>query len=180
MALQGSILAAGLTVGLTLAAAAVTPLSAADLYGNTRDERASPYEDPRYAEIFGYDRRERGPRDYRERRRYEDRDDEDYRTRPIARQPARPHYDEGYDPERYRTAGCVPRRVIRRRLLSAGWHAFNRVVFKGDIVRFYASDARGARHIVFLNRCSGRIIDSLRLERDRFARSRRRDFDPRY
>ncbi|MEM9028119.1 MAG: hypothetical protein AAGC70_07095, partial [Pseudomonadota bacterium] len=59
---------------------------------------------------------------------------------------------------------CVSRRVIRRRLVSAGWHEFNHVVFKRNIVRFRATNYDGERYLVFLNRCSGRIVDTLRLD----------------
>ncbi|MGI9409533.1 MAG: hypothetical protein ACR2OV_05640 [Hyphomicrobiaceae bacterium] len=96
-----------LALGLTLAGAA----SAADLYPNNhRPQAGSPYDDPRYAELYGskddYDDKRR----YRKQRRYEPRskhngydDTESYRDKDYARPRERDHaYNNGYADRGYR------------------------------------------------------------------------------
>ncbi len=183
-----------------LAIANIAPVAAADLYGEDRRSAGSPYDDPRYAGIYGYDddrhdgyraphKRIRGVPDH-----YGEREFEKRRGKGAYKDPddgawaydRRDRRYEGADPDRYRRAGCVPRRVIRRRLLGAGWHAFNRVVFKGELVRFHATDRDGIRHLVYLDRCSGRVMDKVAIDtrdvdRSRYAYGRRgRYFDHRY
>ena len=178
------------------------PAAAADLYGRTYSD-ASPYDDPRYAEIYGDERRRRYADDDNddtayeaERERYAgrsyrgddyDRNDRHVGVGPDDRRLRYRYLDHGRDDElrghgaplddRWRAAnGCVPRRAIRDRLLSGGWHDFNQVEFEGRFVRFNATDIDGERFALVLNRCSGRIVarDSLEPPRGRFARGERR------
>ena len=145
------VLAAGL-----LAAAAATGAQAADLYdGPPPDRYGSAYDDPRYADIYrypvpppryaappprAYERYAEPPipreRVYREDDRYEPK---------YLPGPRRHSYAE---PPRAHADRCLPREVVKERLLRSGWHDFHDGDVRGDIATVRA------------RRPSGRLFDA--------------------
>jgi hypothetical protein len=134
-------LAAAFAVAAPLLLSAL-PASAADLGG-------SPYDDPRYGDAYtpGY---ASPPRDFEPAGpppvRYTDRDDAD---------------DFGGPPDRWEPIdGCVPRRVIRARLLSDGWNDFDNLEPHGKVVLVTARSPAGRPFDLTIDRCTGDIVDA--------------------
>jgi len=167
---------------LVLPAATVT---AADLGYDGRGAQGfdDPYDDPRYANIYG---RDEPPRTYHLERpdrasrnqayqAYEPLDDED-EDPPYADAPSRhggyleplphpPRFDDrrharhGYASDRR----CLPRELIRDRLKDAGWHDFHDLELAGDTAVIRARRPSGRLFEIRLDRCNGEIIGVRRL-----------------
>jgi hypothetical protein len=167
------VLAAGL-----LAAATTTGAQAADLYdGPPPDRYGSAYEDPRYADIYKYP----GPAPYAvpQPRPYPG----PYAGLPIPRERIYRDegygYDRGYDdgPRRYSHVDprpsygghCVPREVVKDRLLRQGWHDFHHGNVQGDIATVHARRPSGRLFALAIERCSGEIVSAHPLEPRRFG-----------
>lgn len=133
---------------LALAVAGTAPASAADM---------SPYDDPRYSDIYGQHRPQTRyaepqyapppPPIYREER---------YAPPP----PPPPHYQAprqyGQD---YSRSGCVPRQVVRDQLESRGWHDFHDPHPVGNVVHIRARRPSGRLFDLTLDRCSGQVLN---------------------
>jgi hypothetical protein len=163
------VLAAGL-----LAAAFTTGARAADLdEGPPPDRYGSAYDDPRYSDIYKYP----GPQTYgvpppgpyagappyagppipRERVYREDEDD----GRDYAPGPRRYSYGEPVRPYR---DGCVPRHLIKDRLIRHGWQDFHEGDVRGEVAVVHARRPSGRLFVLTVDRCSGVIVSAQPLE----------------
>jgi hypothetical protein len=168
-AMRSWVLAAGL-----LAFATATGAQAADLYdGPPPDRYGSAYDDPRYADIYKYPvppPYAAPPRLYGE-----------YGGPPVPRERV---YREDYSyepkylpgPRRYSYEGpghyadrCVPREVIKDRLLRRGWSDFHDGDLRGGIATVRARRPSGRLFEIAIDRCSGEVISAEPLEPRRFG-----------
>jgi hypothetical protein len=158
-----------------LAAAAATGAQAADLYDAPPPDRyGSAYDDPRYADIYKYP----PPAPYavppRAYERYAEppiprervyRDDERYYEPKYFAGPRRYSYAE---PREY-AGRCVPREVVKDRLLRDGWRDFHDGDVHGDIATVRARRPSGRLFDLTIDRCTGEIVSAAPLEPRRFG-----------
>jgi hypothetical protein len=157
-----SLLLAG---GLLAALAAGAPgAQAADLEYDHRDRHSSPYDDPRYRDLYGPAPRTTQRYSYEERTYrppvpphtvYRDdtyRDDDEV--------PESRRYAEGY---RF-GAHCLPRREIRRRLRDDGWGEIHDLELKSDVAILRARRLNGELYDLRIDRCTGAIVHARPLE----------------
>ncbi|RTL69298.1 MAG: hypothetical protein EKK41_14015 [Hyphomicrobiales bacterium] len=134
--MKGLFAAAGIVLAL-----AGTSAKAADLYDDPPPppRHSGPaYEDPRYADVYRYPDRPVPPAPvYR---------DDDYEFRPRPRQAWR--------------GECVPRQVIRDRLIREGWGDFALRDFEGELVTVSARRPSGRPFVLTIERCSGEVVDA--------------------
>jgi hypothetical protein len=150
------VLAAGL-----LAAATASGAQAADLYDDPppAGRYGSAYEDPRYADIYKYPPAPPryavpGPGPYVG----------PYAGAPIPREPV---YGNGYygrDPRGRYADHCVPREVIKDRLIREGWHDFHDRDAQGDLISIRARRPSGRLFSLAIDRCTGEIVAADPLE----------------
>jgi hypothetical protein len=171
-----SLVAASLAAILQTAAPA--PAAAADIndpaYGYY-PKPGSPYEDPRYADIYGYGPRrrpveppryaERAPPpyrdDYAERPRF-DWPDREYLPprRYLEPLPVPPRFSE-HDGRRYdRRYACTPRHEVKRELHRQGWSDFHEVRLEGEFAVVRARRPSGRLFELSIDRCSGEIASA--------------------
>ena len=167
--------------GATLCAGTLSPATAADIY-DRYGQNASPYDDPRYADIYQYP----PPRAYAEPTppyapapRYEPRPYASYEEAPPARD--RYGYLRPMQPRPYagRVESCVPHQEIRRALASEGWRDFHDLELRGDIAVLEARRPNGRPYNLKIDRCSGEIVKATPLDerpvpyayRDRYGRA---------
>lgn len=101
------------------------------------------YDDSRYADIYRYPDRPPVP-------------------------PARVYRDDDYPPpppgrfeQRYSHRGaCVPRHVIRDRLMREGWQDFRVDELQGNVVTLHARRPSGRPFLLTIDRCSGDVVDA--------------------
>lgn len=128
---------------------------AADLEYGPRDRYSSPYDDPRYRDLYGDSRR------YTERYRYEERSYRPpyngYRDDDL---PER-RYAEDY---RYGTA-CLPRHEVRRRLRDQGWNDFHDIELRTDVALLRARRYSGELYDLKIDRCTGAVVHARPLDR---------------
>ena len=151
------------------ALAQTTPAAAADLYG---PRTSSPYDDPRYADIYSYPA---PPRPQYAEPRYVEPPPVPYRepqyarpyayfdeTAPVPRDrygylrpvnPQRPYYSEGTGPS------CVPHGEIRRALIGEGWRDFQDLELRDDVAVIRARRPTGQFYRLKVDRCSGEIVN---------------------
>jgi len=161
------VLAAGL-----MAAAVSTGARAADLdEGPPPDRYGSAYDDPRYADIYKYPRAPGyavpppsgpyggpyaaappyvAPPIPRERVYREDDDDD-------GPGPRRYSYAERVPPYGGR---CLPREVIKDRLLRHGWQDFHDGDVRGEVAIIHARRPSGRPFLLTIDRCSGEIVSA--------------------
>ena len=167
------VLAAGL-----LTAAATTGAQAADLYDGPPppNRYGSAYEDPRYADIYRYPGPGPAPYAVPPPRPYVG----PYAGPPIPREPVYrdDDYDRPYDgprrhsyldPRRPYAGHCLPREVVKERLLRQGWHDFHDGNVQGDIATVHARRPSGRLFALAIDRCSGEIVSAEPLEPRRFG-----------
>jgi len=134
-----------------LAGAPVAP--AADLYGYDESyRRGSPYEDPRYSDIYKQPVPPRYAAPYGPPR-----------TPGGYLEPfSGPRYGEGrpYPDYSYYNDGCVPRHEVKNRLLGQGWHAFTDLELRGEVAFVRARRPNGRIFELQVDRCSGAIIEA--------------------
>jgi len=140
-----------LAASLLAVVAAAPAARAADLdYYGSPERQSSPYDDPRYRDLYGEPETR-----YTERREYEE------RTYPV---PPRDVYRDHYEERRYGSA-CLPRHEVRRRLIDEGWGDFRDFDVRGDTARFTARRPGGAPYEVTIDRCSGAVVSARPLDR---------------
>lgn len=154
------------------AVAAAAPASAADLNGYSYNpyKSGSPYDDPRYADLYGdeeprYDTRryrgssKDGPVPYAE--------PEPLPPPPVPRnrygylEPINPPPPAVYVAPRYRRhvePVCAPRHVVMDRLRSEGWHDFHGVELREHAVIVEARQSNGRLFRLKVDRCSGEVL----------------------
>lgn len=165
-------------LAVTMFMAAAIPASAADLSGSSRYD--SPYDDPRYADIYG-DREPRRSRHYEgykdghDAPAYRNSDDggDDDDDRPPARYaerereylaPMRPgrRLAAPYNADRGdgRNNNCVPREDIKDRLRAAGWSDFHDLTLDGEFAIVAARRPSGRLFELEVHRCSGEVVNA--------------------
>ncbi len=146
--------------------------SAADIYDDDRPRIGSPYDDPRYRDLYGRDYKTAPPpppryvdlppptvytdRVYRERRAY------------LPPMPPPAYIDRR---EWDRTSSCVPREEIRRGLQQDGWSGFHDLDFRGDVATVLAYRPDGKLYRLKIERCSGDLIGTRLVDRNEHAYS---------
>lgn len=162
LALAASLVAAVITTGARAADLDDGPLP--DRYG-------SAYDDPRYSDIYKYPRGPgyavpppyaspyAGPPPYagpipRERV-YREEEDDDYPRR------RRYSYAEPVPPYAGR---CLPREVIKNRLMHHGWHDFHHADARGEVAVVHARRPSGRLFLLKVDRCSGDVLSANPLE----------------
>jgi hypothetical protein len=183
--------AAGL-LGLTALQLQVVPTQAADMYDRYGPRAASPYDDPRYADIYTHPQPPRRvePR-YVEPRyvepgpvyqapRYE---------RPYAHQDEQPPRDRyGYlkpiNPPHYRQGhatapACVHHSEIRRALVGEGWRDFQDLEFRGEVAVVRARRPNGQLYSLKVDRCTGEIVNARPLDDGRVPYAHRERYGER-
>ncbi len=176
-------------LGLCLVATSRTA-DAADLDDgrpDTYSRYGSPYDDPRYRDLYGPDHQRSHPPPYRDDR-YAASPPVDYIPRGstkdgayLAPLPHPPRFAEAprhlprYEPR------CVPRRVVRARMEAEGWHDFHDAQLRGGIAHVKARRPNGRLFALDVDRCTGDIVRAHRLERN-YAQDWRapRDWRDRY
>jgi hypothetical protein len=153
---------------LTVAGAAGA--QAADLYDGPPPPYGSAYEDPRYADIYKY------PPPYSVHRGHERfaeppiprervyRDDHSYEPKYV---PGPKRYS--YIEPRHFADRCIPRDIIKDRLLRSGWHDFHDGDVRGDIATIRARRPSGRLFELAIDRCSGDIVHADPLEPRRYG-----------
>jgi hypothetical protein len=167
--------ARGAAVIVTLAVTALAaggPAASADLsYEPYEHKYGSPYDDPRYADIYRHPPPRRDTyRDgdtyghrYDPRARDDDEDDDDqpYRSSGRGRDDYLPPMREVprfAEADRYRGDRCVPRHEVKHRLRSEGWSDFHDLELRGDIAFVRARRPSGRLFELKIDRCSGDIV----------------------
>jgi hypothetical protein len=152
---------------LAAAGATASAARAADLdEGSPPDRYGSAYDDPRYADIYRHPQRPPSyapspPPPYavpvpRERIYRDDHDD----LPPYARR-----HRYGYnDPRPDYGAQCVPRELIRERLMRHGWHDFHDGALRGNVAVVRARRPSGRLFELTVERCSGEIVTAYPLQ----------------
>jgi len=187
-------LATGLVAVLALAGAPAA--TAADLNGPYGPATAdSPYDDPRYADIY---RDPEPPRygqpplaepcqEYTERcdeerhsyaeppdehrRRWSGRAESEY----LAPMPYAPRFEYRRTRRAEVQPECVPRREVRRELIRDGWSEFHDLEIRDGFAFMTARRPRGQLYRLQVDRCDGEIVQARRIDdRDEAYASRRR------
>jgi hypothetical protein len=71
--------------------------------------------------------------------------------------------DDPPPPPRHADNGCVPRHIVRERLIDDGWRDFQDPEVRGETALFTARRQGGARYLLRVDRCSGEIMHARRL-----------------
>ena len=162
------------------------PATAADLYnGDYKPRAGSPYDDPRYAELYGAERpsRTHHARRYPQARDQNDTFDVDQHGNRVRGREYSSHYPrrslkddpnwrrptprrENWRADRNFRLGdhCVPRPVVMRRLQRDGWFSFADIEFRGAQALVTADNDNGGRYRLVVDRCSGEIIQASRID----------------
>jgi hypothetical protein len=172
----------------------ISPASAADIYDKYGPRTSSPYDDPRYADIYSHpapqppryaEPRYVEPPPYAEPRyerpyAYHDEPAPVPRDRYGYLRPVPPPHYQGAQP------GCVPHGEIKRSLIAEGWRDFQDLEFRGDVAVVQARRPTGQPYSLKIDRCSGEIVHARPLddrpipyayrERDRYDRYDRRTY----
>lgn len=152
--------------GMAALTAYAPSAGAADIYDKYGSRAVSPYDDPRYADIYSHPA---PPPRYAEplppyaAPRYE---------RPYAYSDEPPVERDRYgylrpmQPGRYRPAEpvCVPHGEIRRALMDEGWRDFRDLEFRGETAVVQARRPNGQLYRLKVDRCTGDIVNARPLE----------------
>jgi hypothetical protein len=150
--MKSLLLAAG---ALAVVAVGAPAARAADLDYGRPDRYSSPYDDPRYRELYGE------PPRYTERYEYQERSNTYPAPTPYAYRDGPPRYTEDY---RY-GHDCLPRHEVRRRLRLEGWSDFHDVELRANTALLRARRLNGDLYDLKVDRCTGSVISALPLER---------------
>jgi hypothetical protein len=150
---------------------------AADIPSNDGDRYGSPYDDPRYDDIYRHptpprhaEPRYEPPRHYQpapDYRHYPERDRHGYLA-PMQRRPGWRDEDRRYSRD---THECAPRHEVRRRLTGDGWSDFQDAELDGDTAIVRARRPSGRQFELRIDRCSGDILEARPLIRSERAYS---------
>lgn len=184
--LRMSIRMFAVALAATLCVAGTLPAVAADLDGD-RYSAGPPDDDPRYGAIYG--------RPAPPPRRYAAPYPEAYYREPYPPyrrddgylRPMNPPYPPAYEERRWRSSdrydgGCLPRHVIKDRLVRSGWHDFDDLELRGEVAHVRARRPDGYLFDLTVDRCDGRILEARMIGRREAdaGRWRYRDRAPMY
>ncbi len=170
-------------LGLASMLSLSTTANAADIYDQSGPPVSSPYDDPRYGDIYQHPA---PPPRYAEPRYVEPRVAEPRYVEPpryieppryaepryepprkyYEEVPAVPHNRYGYlEPMNPRSdyrggPGCVPQGEIKRALINEGWIDFRDLQLRGDVAKVQARRPNGQLYVLKVDRCSGEIVHS--------------------
>lgn len=152
--------------------AMATAATAADIYDNYNPRASSPYDDPRYSDVYKHpvppQQRYTEPR-YAEPRyvepqyveprhdaqpRYYDEGPRVPTNRYGYLEPMNPRYQHRNQPT------CVPHGEIRRALINEGWRDFQDLELRGEVAKVQARRPNGQLYALKVDRCSGEIVHS--------------------
>jgi hypothetical protein len=163
--LAGRTLAGAALTSLALIAGQPSPASAADIYDKYGPRTSSPYDDPRYADIYALPPPPPPPRPVAPRYAPGPEYAEPLYERPYAYREAVPAPRDRYgylrpmEPRPYRTdEHCVPRGEIRRALVGEGWRDFEDAEFRGPVALVRARRPNGQLYALEVDRCTGNIV----------------------
>jgi len=166
---------AGMGMATTTTIAADLPPD--DSYSNYSSRSDSPYDDPRYASLYGRSEAKDLPRGRSYRSSRSERN-HSYSTTTESRQCQRPndatHVHSTYSSSSNYSRGCLSKYEIRRQLKDQGWRGFELIRARPNVAVLKARQPDGDLYKIRVDRCSGevlraRIIDSYR-HRDRYRR----------
>ena len=155
--MKRSTLAAGAVAAVLFAGTAGS--RAADLdYGRVPTDRYSEaYEDPRYRDLYA----PAPPRQYSAAPHYQPRYEPGYDPGYAPGHPVPPGYVyRDNPPQRYGQGGCLPRELVKERLLSEGWGNFQDLELRGEVAHIHARRPNGDLFALKVDRCSGQIVNS--------------------
>lgn len=142
---------------VTAVAAGVPAAHAADLDDGYTDRYSSPYDDPRYRDLYG------APSRYTERDEYKE------RTYPVPPDTVyRDEYRRGpprYVEDRRFSEGCLARHEIRRRLQGDGWADFHDLELRGATAAVRARRPNGDLYDLRVDTCTGAIVHARLFDR---------------
>jgi hypothetical protein len=149
--MKSMLLAAGV---LAAVAANVPSARAADLDYGQPDRYSSPYDDPRYRDLYGE------PPRYSER----------YEYKEHGHKPVPPYAYKDADPPRFAenygyNRDCLPRHEIRYRLQSEGWNDFHALEVRPDIALLRARRPNGDTYDLKVDRCTGHVVSTRLIDR---------------
>lgn len=161
------IMAAGLLAAAAWAQA--PPAQAADLDYTAPYKSGSPYDDPRYGDIYRHPEQRRYAAPYQEDRRYEDRRYEDRRYLPPMRSdrddcadcdPPPPYrrYSDAEPRHDGRGPHCLPKAEIKHGLLREGWRDFHDPELREQVAWLNARRPSGRLFRIKIDRCTGEIL----------------------
>jgi hypothetical protein len=150
--------AATATAALLLALAGPAyrqPSQAADLYGSEAYPPASPYNDPRYGDIYRIPAPERyaAPLPEAYRPGYDGPPVRHDRNGYLREMP--PH---GFSLDGRTAAGCLPRGLVHDQLARRGWSDFQALDLRGDVAFLRARRVNGSWFDLTVDRCSGQVL----------------------
>ena len=166
------------SAGLLALAASTLLLSpaalAADIYDGYGPRTSSPYDDPRYGDVYSHPappQRYAEPRyvdppryvepRYEERHGYQDEPLPAPRNRYGYLEPMRPRHE--YRPEPQQST-CLPHGEIRRSLINEGWRDFRDLELRGEVAVVQARRPNGQLYALKVDRCSGEIVHARPLD----------------
>jgi hypothetical protein len=157
------------------------PATAADIYDRdyVPPVSGSPYDDPRYADLYG-----RPPAPDRTRIYLDGRSPRPFYDEPLPQaEPWRdrrgylaplpqPRFDEptrhvyGEPPRQYHgPRQCLERRAVRDGLAADGWHDFQDVALRGEVAVLTARRTGGDVYRLQVDRCTGEVVEARMIER---------------
>jgi hypothetical protein len=159
-----------MSIKMLIAAAAAAfcvagaPLAfAADL--DDRYSAAPPDDDPRYGDVYRHPAPP--PREYaapypgyRETYPPYKSDNAYVPPPPPPPYPAPAYHERSWPPYGRVAQGCLPRHVIKDRLVRQGWHDFDDLVLRGDVAHVRARRPDGYLFDLTVDRCDGRILEA--------------------
>lgn len=164
----------GLAASATLTALSAAA-TAADLnYYDPPQRHGSAYDDPRYADLYGY-APPPPPPPFVEKRYYGER--YGYDRVPIPKEPVYRDYNDGVPPVRRRYSdvprhrvygvkpACAPKDEVQFRLQQDGWHGFHDArPLDSETAQVKARRRNGRLFELTIDRCSGDVVQARPLE----------------
>lgn len=169
MSNRTTILASIALAGLAMVTTAAPSARAADIYDKYGNQ-GSPYDDPRYADIYGLPSAPPPPRYAEPRYAPPPPPDEPRFVRPYYNDELPPRRDRyGYlrpmTPQHYRADDqCMPRSEIRRALAGEGWRDFEDLELRGATAVIRARRPTGQPYALEVDRCTGDIVHARPLD----------------
>ncbi len=166
----------GLGLGMTSITVQAADLNYDESYSDYSSSSSSPYDDPRYARIYGRTERdvlprERSYRSSRTKRTYS------YSSSGTSRCDRPNHDAHGHSSSGNYSRTCLSKYQIRRNLRDLGWRDFRLIRARRNVAVIKARQLDGDLYKIRVDRCSGevlraRILNSYRGDDYAYSRSR--------
>ncbi len=168
--------ATGLGLGMAAMSAQAADLNFDEGYSDYSSSTSSPYDDPRYARIYGRTERDVLPRgrtyrSSRTKRSYS------YSSSETSRCDRPNHEAHGHSSNGSYSRACLSKYQIRRSLRELGWRDFRLIRARRNVAVIKARQLDGDLYKLRVDRCSGevlraRILNSYRGDDYAYSRSR--------